>query len=298
MNRFRHPILLYVLVLLLPLPAMAQQAFTSPDQAAQALVDALGTQRADPAKLEALFGKDWKNYVPADVERSDVQAFIDRYRERHAIETKGPDSAMLSVGTEPWTFPIPLVKGKSGWSFDSKAGVAEMRTRAIGRNELAAIESARAYHDAQTEYASVDRDADGALEYAQKFVSTDGLHDGLYWSDDDSGEVSPLGPLFGDATPKGEWHGYHFRILATQGPSAPGGAYDYRIGENMSRGFALVAWPAKYGETGIESFVISHDGEIFQKDLGPRGEQAAKAMKQFDPDDSWQAVPAATTAGP
>lgn len=298
MNRFRHPILLSALALALPFAAAAQQAFPAPEQAAQALVDALGTERADPAKLEALLGKGWQDYVPTDVERSDVQAFLDRYRQRHAIENASATSALLSVGTEPWTFPIPLAKGPKGWSFDLKAGAGEIRTRAIGRNELAVIESARAYHDAQVEYASADRDADGTLEYAQKFVSTDGLHDGLYWSDDDSGEVSPLGPLFGDATPKGEWHGYHFHILTAQGPSAPGGAYDYRIGEDMSRGFALVAWPAKYGESGIESFVISHDGEVFQKDLGPRGEQVAKAMKQFDPDDSWKPVPATTTAGP
>jgi len=296
MNRFRHPILLSALVLALPLPALAQQAFPSAEDAAQALVDALGSGRADPARLETLLGKGWKDSIPADVDHEDVQAFLQRYRERHAIEAAGEDRALLSVGTEPWTLPIPLAKGTKGWSFDLKAGAEEIRTRAIGRNELAAIGSALAYHDAQVEYAAIDRDGDGVLEYAQKFVSADGSHDGLYWSDDDSGEVSPLGPLFGDATPKGDWHGYHFHILTAQGASAPGGAYDYRIGGDMSRGFALVAWPAKYGETGIDSFIISHDGEVFQKDLGPRGDQAAKAMTRFDPDDSWKAVPSEATA--
>ncbi|AKC88338.1 hypothetical protein WQ53_10305 [Pseudoxanthomonas suwonensis] len=293
----RHPILLSLLALALPLPALAQQAFPAPEDAAQALVDALGTDRADPARLETVLGKGWKDYVPADVERSDVQAFLDRYRERHAIEAAGADRAVLSVGTDPWTFPVPLAKGASGWSFDLKAGAEEIRARAIGRNELAAIDSALAYHDAQVEYASVDRDGDGVLEYAQKFVSTDGRHDGLYWAEDDDGHISPLGPLFGDATPQGDWHGYRFRILAAQGPSAPGGAYGYRLGEDMSRGFALVAWPAKYGETGIKSFIVSHDGEVFQKDLGPRGDQAASAMERFDPDDSWTTVPSRATAG-
>ena len=291
MNRFRHPLLLLALAAALPASALAQQAFPSPEQAVQALIDALGTDRADPAKLEALFGKDWKASVPADVDRADVQSFLDHYRERHAVETGADGRATLSVGTDPWTFPVPLAKGPKGWTFDGKAGAAEIRTRSIGRNELAAIASALAYHDAQVEYASADHDGDGVLEYAQKFLSSDGEHDGLYWADDDSGQVSPLGPLFGDATPKGEWHGYHFQILPAQGPSAPGGAYDYRIGKDMSRGFALVAWPAKYGETGIDSFIVSHDGEVFQKDLGPNGGQAAKAMKAFDPDSSWTQVP-------
>ena len=294
MNRFRHPILLLALAAVAPV-ALAQQAFPAPDQAAQALVQALGTTGPDTARLEALLGKDWKAYVPTDVDRADVDAFLARYRERHAIETVDATHARLSVGTDPWTFPVPLVKGAKGWAFDLEGGKAEIRTRAIGRNELAAIASALAYHDAQVEYAGLDRDDDGVLEYAQKFVSSDGGHDGLYWADDDSGQVSPLGPLFGDATPKGEWHGYHFQILAAQGPSAPGGAYDYRIGKNMSRGFALVAWPAKYGETGIESFIVSHDGQVFQKDLGPKGEQAVRAMKAFDPDSSWTEVPGDTT---
>jgi hypothetical protein len=126
------------------------------------------------------------------------------------------------------------------------------------------------------------------LQLAQKLLSTDGLHDGLYWSEDDSGQISPLGPLFGDATPgSGDWHGYRFRILDAQGPSAPGGAYGYQLGGNMSRGFALVAWPAKYNDTGLMSFMISHEGEIFEKDQGAKSDQLARAMKKFDPDDSW-----------
>jgi hypothetical protein len=195
------------------------------------------------------------------------------------------------VGSDHWTLPIPIVKSANGWRFDVKGGSGEIRARQIGRNELAAVQAALAYHDAQMDYASVDRDGDGALEYAQNIYSTPGQHDGLYWADDDSGQISPLGSEFGKTIAGEPWHGYHFRILLGQGPSAPGGAYSYLIGDKMSRGFALIAWPAKYGETGVMSFMISHDGQVFEKDLGPGGEKLAQTMKRFDPDDSWKDVP-------
>lgn len=282
----------------LPLRAATPKTFGTPDAAAAALVDALGTQKADTTKLATLFGSDWKTVLPTEgVDRTDVDAFLRQYKQRHSFDTSQANKALLSVGDTGWTLPIPLVKDAKGWHFDTRAGAEEMRVRRIGRNEISAAEAARAYHDAQIDYAEMDRDGDGVLEYAQKFVSTDGLHDGLYWSDDDTGEISPLGPLFGDATPKGEWQGYHFRILEAQGPSAPGGAYSYRLGNNMSRGFALIAWPAKYGDTGVMSFMISQDGEVFQKDLGPKSDSLARAMKSFDPDDSWQEEkPSATAA--
>lgn len=268
--------------------AMAQQAYPTADAAAQALVDALGTDKADTAKLAVVLGKQWRDYIPTDsVERKDVDAFLRRYQERHSIETGSDGKPHLVVGREPWVLPVPLQQSQGGWSFDLKGGVEEMRVRRIGNNELAVMQALRAYHDAQSEYAHEDRDGDGVLEYAQKFVSSDGAHDGLFWAEDDSGEISPLGPLFGDETPKGQWHGYHFRILDAQGPSAPGGAYRYRIGNDMSRGFALVAWPARYNDTGVMSFMISHEGEIFEKDLGAQGDRLARAMKSFDPDDSW-----------
>jgi len=273
--------------------AASVQNFPSAEAAAQALVDALGTQQADSAKLGALFGANWHDYIPPEgVERADVDAFLQHYRERHALEAGADGKTLLNVGKEAWVFPVPLVKDAAGWHFDLQAGAAEIRARRIGRNELAAVQSVRAYHDAQTEYAEVDRDGDGVLEYAQKVLSTDGKHDGLYWADDDSGEISPLGPLFGDVQPGADWHGYHFRILDGQGPSAPGGAYSYRIGDNMSRGFALIAWPAKYGDSGVMTFMISQEGQVFQKDLGKGTEAAAKAVKRFDPDASWEEVAA------
>jgi len=276
--------------LAMSLPAAAQQAFPTPDEATRALVDILSVQPADQARLTTLLGADWRDFVPVgSVDRADVDAFLSHYRERHAIQAEG-DKAMLSVGTDPWILPVPLAKGAKGWTFDLKAGADEIRNRRIGRDELAAEQSALAYHDAQMDYALEDRNGDGVLEYAQKLLSTDGQHDGLYWSEDDSGQISPLGPLYGDATPGGDWHGYHFRILTAQGPSAPGGAYDYRLGDNMSRGFALIAWPSKYNDTGVMSFMISHEGQLFEKDLGPNGTALATAMTRFDPDDSWKEV--------
>ena len=273
--------------------ATAQQAFPTPEKAAEAFVQALGTEHADQARLTELLGEDWHNYIPREgVQRKDVDAFLQQYREQHHIEKSAERKGILSVGPENWTLPIPLVKVASGWRFDMKAGSAEIRARQIGRNELAAVQSVLAYHDAQMDYASVDRDGDGALEYAQKIVSTPGTHDGLYWAEDHSDQISPLGPSFGKAIDEEEWRGYRFRILKGQGPSAPGGAYSYLIGDKMSRGFALIAWPVKYNDTGVMSFMISHEGQVFEKDLGPGGEKLAQSMKRFDPDDSWKEVPA------
>ncbi|MGE8064491.1 DUF2950 domain-containing protein [Pseudomonas sp. NPDC089569] len=273
--------------------ATAQEAFPTPEKAAEAFVEALGTEHADQARLTELLGEDWRTYIPREgVQRSDVDAFLKQYHEQHQIEKPDERKAILAVGNDQWTLPIPMIKGAKGWHFDMKAGSVEIRARRIGRNELAAVQAVLTYHDAQMDYASEDRDGDGALEYAQHIFSTPGEHDGLYWADDDSGQISPLGPMFGNAINDEDWHGYHFRILNAQGPSAPGGAYSYLIGDKMSRGFALIAWPAKYDDTGVMSFMISHDGQVFEKDLGPNGEKLALAMKRFDPDDSWKEVPA------
>lgn len=271
----------------------AQQTFPTPEKAAQAFVEALGTEHADQARLTELLGNEWHSYIPREgVQRSDVDAFLKQYRDQHSIEKTSDRKALLSVGSDHWTLPIPMVKVDKGWRFDIKAGQAEIRARRIGRNELAALQSVRTYHDAQMDYSSEDRDGDGALEYAQKIFSTAGKHDGLYWADDDSDQISPLGSSFGKANSGEDWHGYHFRILDGQGPSAPGGAYSYLIGDKMSRGFALIAWPAKYADTGVMSFMISHEGQVFEKDLGAEGEKLARSMKRFDPDDSWKVVPA------
>ncbi|WDY55934.1 DUF2950 domain-containing protein [Pseudomonas sp. PSKL.D1] len=281
--------MLNVCLLALPCLAMAQpQAFPTPDKAVNAFIEALGTDHADETRLAQLLGDDWRTYIPrAGVQRSDVDAFLQHYREQHTLERDGDRKAHLAVGAAQWTLPIPVVRGSNGWHFDLKAGAAEIRARRIGRDELAALQSLRAYHDAQMEYAAQDRNGNGALEYAQRIFSTPGTHDGLYWADEAGGDISPLGPLFGQDKVGDDWYGYHFRILDAQGPSAPGGAYSYLIGNHMSRGFAMVAWPAQYNDSGVMSFMISHDGQVFEKDLGPKGEQVAKGMKRFDPDSSW-----------
>ncbi|MEK1943926.1 MAG: DUF2950 domain-containing protein [Pseudomonas sp.] len=284
----------FALITLLVLPASlvnAQQHFQTSQAAAEAFVAALGSERADEKRLAALLGEDWRRYIPlAGLEREDVEAFLSLYREQHEIRSQAEGYSLLAVGKQGWELPLPLVHGKQGWGFDAKAGVPLIRQRRIGRNEEATLQAIRAYHDAQMDYAEVDRDGDGVLEYAQKFVSSDGQHDGLYWPEQDGEPDSPLGVLFGDELPNGGWHGYHYRILTAQGPSAPGGAYDYRLGHNMSRGFALVAWPVSYGNSGVMSFMISHDGQVFEKDLGPDGGKQAQAMTRFDPDSSWQSV--------
>ncbi|UNK48946.1 DUF2950 domain-containing protein [Lysobacter sp. S4-A87] len=285
------------LALIAPL-AGAQEAFPTQEAAAQALVAALGTTKVDEPRLGTILGPDWETYVPrGSVERSDVDAFLTRYREKHSFQTPSSGRAILAVGKDTWTLPIPLEKKPSGWVFNVKAGEPEIRARRIGRNELDAVQAVLAYHDAQMDYASVDRDGDGLLAYAQKFLSSDGVHDGLYWPEENGIDDSPLGPLFGDDdTPDGVWHGYRYRILTAQGPSAPGGEYGYLLGDRMSRGFALIAWPAKYADTGVMSFMISHEGEVFEKDMGPESEKLAEAMTRFDPDSSWKEVPTDTSA--
>ncbi|MEG1040694.1 MAG: DUF2950 domain-containing protein [Pseudomonas sp.] len=280
-----------VLLLLWTSSSYAQKLFTSPEAASEALVQALSSEKADEQQLANLLGKDWRIYIPSkSVDRADVKAFLSLYKEKHQIQSDNPKLAHLVVGNTPWVFPMPIKQVAGGWTFDTKAGAAEIRLRRIGRNELATIQSVRAYHDAQMDYAEVDRNGDGVLEYAQKFISSDGQFDGLYWPEKEGIEESPLGPLFGDAAVGDDWHGYHYRILTAQGPSAPGGAYDYKIGGHMTRGFAVIAWPTKYGDTGVMSFMISHDGELFEKDLGPDSTKQAATIKRFDPDSSWNEV--------
>jgi len=269
--------------------AHAQRAFPSPEAAAAALVDAVATN--DEAALATMLGADWKRYIPPeDRDQDDIYAFLANWAKSNKIVREGPDKALLAVGPEDWTLPIPIVQRAGAWRFDMRAGADEMRTRRIGRNELAAMQAALAYYDAQKEYALADRNGDGVLEYAQRIISTPGRQDGLYWAALPGEEESPLGPVFGDEKPGDAYHGYHFKVLKAQGPSARGGARDYRIKGRMTAGFALVAWPAKYGDTGVMSFIVSHEGQVYEKDLGPGTEAAARAMTRFDPDASWEKV--------
>ncbi|WP_327439273.1 DUF2950 domain-containing protein [Pseudomonas donghuensis] len=280
-----------VLLLVWTSSSFAQKHFPNPEAAGEALVQALGSEKADSQQLANLLGNDWKSYVPTkNIDRKDVDAFLALYKEKHQVQSDSPTRAHLVVGDTPWMFPIPIRHSTGGWAFDTKAGAEEIRQRRIGRNELATMQAARAYHDAQMDYAEIDRNGDGVLEYAQKLISSDGQFDGLYWPEEEGVEESPLGPLFGDTATGDDWHGYHYRILTAQGPSAPAGAYNYKIGDRMTRGFAVIAWPADYGDTGVMSFMISHDGELFEKDLGRNSAKQAAAITRFDPDSSWSEV--------
>ena len=286
------PISLAAAIALATLPAALRAApsvYPSADAAATALVDAV--QHDDKPALSKVLGADWKAFVPTDgIDQDDVHAFLAAYTSNHKIVEKDGVSR-LEVGNAGWTLPIPIVKSGAGYTFDLKAGHDEILARQIGRNELDTQQALLAYYDAQREYAEADHDGDKVLEYAQKFVSTPGKQDGLYWDSKEGEPESPLGPLFAAHTQKAGadgYQGYHYRILTAQGSSAPGGAYDYVVGGRMRNGFAAIAYPVRYGETGIMSFTISHDGIVFEKDLGKNGAATAQAMTKFDPDDSWK----------
>jgi hypothetical protein len=271
--------------------AHAQQTrFASAEAAAEAFVDAVA--RSDGDAVRAILGADYQKVMPlGDMTQDDKLDFLAAWAQGHRVVPQGDDTAVLEVGKTNWALPIPMVKGTGGWVFDTRAGADEMITRRIGRNELAAMEAVLAYFDAQKEYARKERQPGMGLVYAQKFFSTPGKQDGLYWQTAAGEEPSPLGPAYSAATTRdGAYHGYYFRILTGQGKNANGGAYDYRVKGRMSGGFALIAWPAQFGKTGIMSFMVNHDGVVFQKNLGPGGDAVARSMQRFDHDASWQAV--------
>ena len=295
----------WVLPLALSAPIVASaadigQTFATPEEAVAALAAATSAQ--DTNALRVLFGP-----TAADLQNPDhVQAtndlieFTTAFNQAHRIVHKSDSKCVLYIGENSWPFPIPIVKKDGQWLFDAEAGKDELLTRRIGDNELSTLEAVRAYVEAQREYASKDRDGDEVLEYAQKITSTPGTKDGLYWPPDLDGEISPLGPRVAQAQAQGYWrsprkagaepepfHGYFFKILTRQGKSAPLGKYDYIINGKMIAGFALVAWPAEYGNTGIMTFIVNQQGRVYQKDLGPKTAKKAVAMKSYDPDKTW-----------
>lgn len=275
------------IALWLPTAAQAQAAFKTPEAAASALIDAASINQG--SAWTKVLGKDWRKLLPKDkVDPQDRIAFLDKARQAHAVKVDGK-KAELTVGSDdPWTFPVPLVQGKDGqWRFDPKAGREAMRTRRIGTNERSAIQASLAYADAQREYASADRNGDGVLEYARRLVSQKGQRDGLVWSPE-LGDDSPLGEAYLPAKAADGYHGYRFRILEEQGPNAAGGAHSYLIGKRMLSGYALLAWPVAYGETGVMSFIVNQDGTVYQRDLGPDTPKAVKGIKSFDPSKDWQ----------
>jgi hypothetical protein len=267
----------------------AQQAFPTPDAAAEALVD--GLARHDPDRVKAVLGADYRRYIPltADADR-DRTNFLAAWAHSHRIVNAGADKAWVEVGRYGWTLPIPLARTSAGWRFYTVAGAEEMRIRRIGRNELDVMQVMLAYVDMQEEYQQRDRDGDGVRQYARRLLSSPGKRDGLYWATFPNEPESPAGAGFADARAGQGYHGYHYHILEAQGRNAPGGAKSYVRGGRMTDGFALVAWPMRYGDTGVMTFIVSKDGVIYQKDLGPGGAAAARAMRAFDPDSSWTKV--------
>ena len=256
------------------------------------------------ASLNTLFGDAYRELVnPDEVQGAEeLAAFAAAFQEQHRLVRQSDSRQLLEVGLDGWPFPIPIVRSAGGWYFDTEAGLEELLNRRIGRNELAVLRVMRAGVQAQREYASRDRDNDGVLEYAQRIASTPGATDGLFWSPAVNGEISPLGPLVAYAQAEGytrapksgleepalrPFHGYFFRILSRQGRHAAGGKYSYIINGNMIGGFALIAWPAEYGATGVMTFMVSQQGRVYQRDLGPQTAKRAAAIKAYDPDPQW-----------
>ena len=280
----------------------AQKVFASPDEAALALAEAMRAD--DDGKLAAVLGPGAASLVRSGdpvVDRAARERFLTGFEEAHKVEESSAGRAVLNVGKEEWPLPIPIVKKGSGWVFDTAEGKEEIVNRRIGKNELDTIQVMRAIVDAQRDYAMEDRDGNAILEYAQSFRSDPGKKNGLYWETKEGEEPSPLGLLAARARAEGytkkeagtgpvPYHGYLFRMLKAQGKDAPGGAYDYVVKGKMIGGFAVVAYPAKYGSSGVMTFLVNHDGAVFEKDLGPGTAKAAKAMKKFDPGKGWTKV--------
>jgi hypothetical protein len=275
----------------------AAKAFPAPEAAVEAFVAAL--RAGDTKALTAILGSEARTLVSSGdrvVDRQMRERFLAAYDASNKVVTTDP-TAVVQVGPDDWPFPIPLVRQAAGWRFDARSGMDEIVARRIGRNELFTIQTCLAYVDAQREYYAEDRNGDGILEYAQRFPSTPGRKDGLYWEARPGEPPSPLGDLVVAAYAEGyrraksgptPYHGYVYRILTAQGPGARDGAYDYVVRRHMIAGFALVAFPAEYGVSGVMTFIVNQDGVVYQKDLGAKTRETAMAMRAFDPDDTWR----------
>ncbi len=267
----------------------AQKTFPTPDAAVDAFID--GVSRTDGDQIRLVLGADWNKFIPSgSYTGNDVTNFLEAWSKGHRIVPAGDAKAFLEVGTRGWTMPIPLEKTAAGWRFDTRSTPDELRTRRIGRNELDVIQVMLALTDAQQEYMAGTRTRAGTKQYAQKILSTPGKRDGLYWPTLEGEAPSPLGPIAADSKPGDAYHGYHYRILTGQGKDAPGGAMSYVKDGRMTGGYAFVAWPAKFGDTGVMTFIVSAGGQIYQKNLGPNTDALARAMTRFEPDSSWTKV--------
>ncbi|WP_162918472.1 DUF2950 domain-containing protein [Taklimakanibacter deserti] len=271
------------------------QTFKEPAEAVEAFKAKMIAK--DVPGLAQIIGLDAKEIAKTEDFDKRLTELQTATKEKVEVKETKPDRREILLGNLLWPFPFPLVKSAKGWQFNTEEGLEEILVRRIGENEIEAIENSRNYITAQQDYASEDRDDDDVLEFAQKLMSTEGAHDGLYWPADDDGE-SPAGRFVEEAklgqtgAPADQgYFGYRFRILGGQGNNVAGGRYDYVINGNMIAGYALVAWPARYGETGIKTFLVSHHGTVYEKDLGPNTAKLVQQIKRFNPDKTWNEVP-------
>ncbi len=287
-----------ILSLSASLPALAAgrsaPTYPTPQAALEAFVAAART--GDPERMVAVLGPESRPILNSGdpvADRQAVQDFLAAVAERVFFQHRSDQQIIVNVGFDNWPMPVPLVRRGGSWAFDAAQGGQEMVNRRIGRNELAVLETLMALVDAQLDYYSVDFDQDEVVEYAARIVSSEGQRDGLYWPVESGGEPSPLGPLVaqaqqeGYANPSTPYHGYYYRILTEQGPAARGGAYSYLANGHMVGGFAVVAWPADYGNSGITTFVVNTNGLVWQKDLGSQTDSLCRAMTAYNPDGTW-----------
>jgi Protein of unknown function (DUF2950) len=283
-------------------PALPPQTYATPEDALKAFVSAAAAP-ADSGQLEDVFGSAVNDLESADKTQAaqDLSALADSVKQSATLEKKDDNTYTVLVGKNNWPFPIPLIKStENRWYFDTAAGKQEILDRRIGENELTTIQMMNAYVEAQRTYAKFDRTGAGVPTYAQRFHSTSGRHDGLYWETAPDETPSPLGPLVAEEPPpslaigpsaqqtgRKPYYGYYYKVLKAQGPGAPGGAYSYIINGRMIAGFAAIAWPAEYGNTGVMTFIVSHTGAVYQKDLGPDTATIARKITAYDPA-GWQ----------
>ena len=291
-----------VTVALVVLPVSAQEVkqkvFGSPEEAMKALVETV--QAGDKKGVLAVLGPEGEDIIDSGDAVQDKNAqeqFVKAYQDKVDYVKEKEDRVSVILGNDNWPFAIPIIRKAEGWMFDTKAGREEMLNRRVGWNELNAIQVCQAYVEAQREYASTDREQDGVIQYAQKVMSDPYRRNGLYWEVGEGEIPSPLGPFIAQAaqrgyTKKGDkpipYRGYYYKILKGQGTNAPGGAYQYVINGHMVAGFALVAWPAEYGVSGVMTFVVNQNGMVYEKDLGLKTEAVAKAMTLYNPDRTWR----------
>jgi hypothetical protein len=300
------PAALFLLVVTFLVPGrlqaqeVGQKAFKTAQQAVDALIAA--NRDNDVAALDQILGPEASTLISSGDEtqdKNDRANFVKLYDAHHSLVSSGPGKLSLVVGKNEWPLPIPLIKNNGEWRFDSADGANELLYRRIGTNELAAIKVCRALYQAQRDYAASGHDGNAPGVYAQRFRSQPGTQNGLYWQVAEGEPESPAGPLVADADAEGyqqgtrhPFHGYYFRILKAQGPNARGGAKDYIVDGKMTGGFAILAYPAEYGASGVMTFLVSGHGTVFQKDLRDLTAETAKAITAFDPDSSWTRLPA------